>query len=307
MTQEFPAKPLPTLEESQARRQAPVTTGGQDATVPTLLPGELEEVEQRARRGESIRPRSALGMVGTIYSLTWRVSTRFRQAAEANDRAEHWLERAEKAEDQVKKLEEEVKSRFTAVQVGDFQASEAELIALPLKRQIESLKKGADSDQNALRTIEKLNSQIRDLERSLADERAQGTRDSRTIHHLNREVKGKDDIVKAATGVLSKIFSLINSPASKDCVRRVEVETSDSGHHLTRVIRDIQWLMANYSPVTLGEPPRTAQTRSAGQGVREAATEVMPAVRPDTMQAATEVMPAVKGDSVRGGSTGEQG
>lgn len=71
-----------------------------DTTVPgrRVYPGELEEIEFRAKRGQMIHPSEALAMVRTIASLSHRVVARYVQTAEA-------LERARDAEEEVAALD----------------------------------------------------------------------------------------------------------------------------------------------------------------------------------------------------------
>lgn len=51
----------------------------------------------------------------------------------------YWRERATLSERRIEDLEAEVASRYTSHQVGDLQASEAELVSAPLRARIEEL------------------------------------------------------------------------------------------------------------------------------------------------------------------------
>jgi chromosome segregation ATPase len=188
---------------------------------------------------------------------------------------EYWKDRATLAEGRIEALESEVATRYTAAQVGDFQASEAELVSAPLRRRIEELtadrnketaaRQAADQARQEMALAEvALKRQVREL-RELCDAR-QNTIDSMsddlgTLRDRVRETKqsldARDRLLREATTKLREVAARV----FHESVAESLVETKNwntAGYHLADVIREIRGILGGsegpYSPSVQVQP-----------------------------------------------------
>ena len=149
-----------TLDSARSTRVTPAQAYAAGRRVVSRVEvGELEEIEAAAERGQALRPDRTLALVETVRALARRTFVRFQEAADQAERADRAVAALSDAQARINALNEELEAMraeranlYTAAQVGDLQASEAELVSAPLKRRIEELTQSVEARDRLLAT-----------------------------------------------------------------------------------------------------------------------------------------------------------
>lgn len=152
--------------------------------------GELQEVRAQVQRGDSLPADQAARLVEAVDSLAERVFVRFNQAADAQRAAYTSGSLSDRL--------------YTAREVGDAQASEAELVSAPLRRRIAELETALSAVQIPAELM-KANERIMELESALGEAERDLKAVTTDARRMSADIQGYKAVGKVADRVAGEL------------------------------------------------------------------------------------------------------